>query len=460
MHLVKIALFGWVPVVLCLFAVLPPRRAIIVAFIGGWLFLPMYAVDVVGLPPFSKVSASAYAVMLAVVLFDAGRLVAFRPRWFDLPVTVWVTAPLFASLSNGLGWYDGLTAVLSEVVLWGIPYLLGRLYFADWEGIRELAIGVFVGGLIYVPLCLFEMRASPVLHKWTYGYLQNFIPTAYRFGGWRPIVYMQSGLAVAMWMASASLIGLWLWMSGSLRSLGGMPMSFLVPVLLLTTILCKSAGSWILLAMGMGTLIWVRLFKNALPLVLIILSVPAYVTLRASQLWTGNVLVGTATTIFNAERAASLQFRLNAEDKLAAKALQQPAFGWGRWKRSRVYDEKGRDVAITDGLWVIAFGTTGMVGLGAIMATILMPPLLYRSRCPARFWDHPMGAAGAVLGVILTLHMLDNLWNAMLNPVYVLVIGALTGLGATAMARTPQPARAVPMNAAPPRRVQPMAAVR
>src|SRR5687767_4432675 len=132
MHFVELALYAWIPVVLFLFTVLQPRHAVITAYVGGWLFLPVFAIDVVGLPPFSKVSASAYAVLLGAILFDLDRLLTFRPRWFDLPMAVWCCSPLFASLSNGLGWYDGLSGILSEIVLWGIPYYLGRVYFSDW----------------------------------------------------------------------------------------------------------------------------------------------------------------------------------------------------------------------------------------------------------------------------------------------------------------------------------------
>src|SRR5215212_5969246 len=152
MHLCELALFAWVPTVLLMFAALPPRRAVVAAFVGGWLFLPVFGIDIVGLPPFSKVSASAYSVLLGAILFDGDRLLTVRPRWFDLPIVVWCFTPLASSISNGLGVYDGLSACLSEIVLWGIPYYLGRAYFNDWESIRELAIGVFVGGLIYMPL--------------------------------------------------------------------------------------------------------------------------------------------------------------------------------------------------------------------------------------------------------------------------------------------------------------------
>src|SRR3954447_7809865 len=161
MHTAELALFAWLPVVLFLFAVLKPRHALIAAYLVGWMFLPMHSIDLKGLPPLSKVSATSYAAMLGVMLFDINRLATFRPKWFDLPMALWCLAPLFASLTNGLGWYDGLAAVLSEVIMWGIAYVLGRVYFNDWESARELAVAVFIGGLIYVPLCLLEIRISP-----------------------------------------------------------------------------------------------------------------------------------------------------------------------------------------------------------------------------------------------------------------------------------------------------------
>ena len=439
MHLAELALYSWIPVVLFLFTVLRPRHAVIVAYIGGWLFLPMMNIDIKGLPPYSKVSATAYCVLFGAALFDMDRLLAFRPRWFDLPVALWCTAPLFASLSNGLGWYDGLSAMLSEIVMWGIAYFLGRVYFSDWEGIRELAIGVFVGGLVYVPLCLVEMRFSPQLHRWVYGFHQHSFAQVKRFGGFRPMVFMQHGLACAMWMTTASIVGLWLWTSGSLRRIFHVPIYVFVPPLMLTAVMCKSAGAMILLFVGLCTYLWIRNVRTALPLLAMIAFIPSYVALRSSATWSGQDLVDAAKMIFNEKRAASLQTRLDAENLLTEKALKKPAFGYGRWNRNRVYDERGRDIAITDGMWVIVLGQAGFAGLIAITTTILLPALLYWRRCPPRWWMHPMAAAGASFAVLLPLHMVDNLWNAMLNPIYVLVIGGLMALGAGARRAVARP---------------------
>jgi hypothetical protein len=449
----ELALFAWVPIVLLLFAALPPRRAVIAAFVGGWLFLPIFSIDLVGIPPFSKVSASAYSVLLGAALFDTARLTTYRFRWFDIPVIVWCFTPLASSISNGLGVYDGLSACLSEIVLWGIPYYLGRVYFSDWEAIRELAIGVFVGGLIYMPLTWLEMRMSPQLHKWVYGYHQHQFAQTIRDGGYRPMVFMQHGIACAMWMTAAAIVGVWLWATGAIKQIATVPVYILSPLLVITAAMCHSAGALVLLVAGLGTFFWVRWYQNALPLLAMMLFIPGYVTLRASGTWTGDSLVGFSQKAFGDDRAKSLQHRLDAENLLTQKALRQPWFGWGRWNRNRVYDpDNGKDLAVTDGLWVIVLGTTGWVGLTAITLVLLMPSLLYWSRCPPRWWMHPMAASGAAFAVLLPLHMMDNLWNAMLNPIYVLMAGAMMGLGAAArhaQAR-PQGFAVMPKPMAPP----------
>ena len=38
----------------------------------------------------------------------------------------------------------------ASMVRWQLPYLIGRLYFSDAEGLRELAIGIVIGGLACV----------------------------------------------------------------------------------------------------------------------------------------------------------------------------------------------------------------------------------------------------------------------------------------------------------------------
>lgn len=245
-------MYGWIAVVLALFSALPARRAAIVSFIGAWLFLPQGAFALQGLPDVTRITVTSFSVLLGVLLFDAGRLMQYRPSWVDLPMVIWYACPLASSITNGLGAYDGFSTILQRLATWGAPYLIGRLYFNTLPALRELAIGILIGGLIYVPLCLIEVRFSPQLHRWVYGQRHFDFSQTYRWGGYRPTVFMQHGLMVALWMISATLVAAWLWMSGSLKRLSSIPISVLFGALLVTSILCKSAGALALMMVGLG----------------------------------------------------------------------------------------------------------------------------------------------------------------------------------------------------------------
>ena len=424
--LVPISLFGWIFVVVMLFSLMSARRAVLVSFIGAVLFLPQAAITLPGLPDITKISVTSFSVLLAVALFDTARLLRFRLSWVDLPMLAWCLAPLPSSIVNGLGVYDGAAGALSEMFTWGIPYLIGRIYFNDLASLRELSIGILIGGLIYVPLCLLEIRLSPQLHRWVYGYHQHSFQQTIRFGGYRPMVFMQHGLMVGMWMTSASLIGVWMWKTGALRHLLGVPMALLVPVQLATTVLCKSTAALVLLIGGLFLLFVNRWARLSLLIACFAAIPPAYVTARVRGYWSGQQLVTLAQRI-DMERAESLSTRFETETLLADKAMQRPAFGWGRWGRWRLYDEYGRDITTSDSLWIIALGETGVVGLAALPAALVLPCWLVLKRVPAGQWCLPAAAPLAALTMVVALYAMDNLLNAMLNPIYVLALGGISG---------------------------------
>jgi hypothetical protein len=93
--------------------------------------------------------------------------------------------------------------------------VLGRIYLSSLLGMYELAVAVFLGGPDYMPLCLLEVRLSPQLHTWIFGYHQHSFGQSLRFGGFRPVVFMDHGLMVGLWMTMATLAGFWLWRSRS-----------------------------------------------------------------------------------------------------------------------------------------------------------------------------------------------------------------------------------------------------
>jgi hypothetical protein len=413
----------WIPTVLVLFALLPPRRAVIVSFFGAWMFLPMISYELPMLPNYTKMSATCAGVFIASLIFDVKRLLRFKPRWVDVPMAIFCACPFITSLLNGLGLWDGVSGVLSQVITWGLPYLIGRLYLNDLQSMRELAIAFLIGGLLYVPLCLFEVRMSPQLHNLVYGFFRRLVQI--RFGGWRPAVFMDGGLQVGMWMTAASLMAIWLWKTEALKRMWGVSMPWLLVPLVVTTILCRASGALALLGLGLAVM-WVSsATKSRLALACLLLIAPIYLCLRASGMWHGEPVISIARSI-DKDRADSLKFRFDNEDILAAKALQRPWFGWGSWGRNRVHDQWGKDLSVTDGLWIIEFGQHGAIGLAACFAFLLLPLTLLTRRYSASRLTSVQMSSALPLAVLVTLYAVDCLPNAMINPIFTLVGGAVT----------------------------------
>ena len=425
--LVPLALMAWFPITLALFVFFPARRAATVSFVAGWMFLPVVEYKISFLPMFDKTAVISLAVLLGVLLFDAGRLLRFRPRWLDIPMLVVCCCPMGSSLSNGLGLGDGLAESLKETMLWGLPWLVGRLYFTEPGALRDLAVGIFVGGLFYAPMCLWEIRMSPQLHYQVYGFHQHSVFQHMRYGGWRPMVFMQHGLMVGLFMAAATLSGLWLHRSGSLKRFLEIPLPVFVIALFATTVMIKSVGAIMLLLVGASALYCVQFLRSSLPIFAIAAVGAAYVLVRMTGAISSAELVAAAGTALGADRAQSLESRLTNEDMLTVRALQRPVFGWGGWGRARIHDEWGQDITVTDSLWIIVLGNKGLLGLTGMLLALFLPTLLFPLRVPARLWGHPEAGACAALAVVLLLWATDCLLNAMINPIYLLIAG---GLGA------------------------------
>jgi hypothetical protein len=440
--LVDLMLYGWIPVVIYLFIVMPPRRAVIASFLIAWLFLPMAGYKVLALPDYTKMSATCFGVMLAATIFDPDPILRFRPKWVDLPIAVFCISPFFTSVLNeinGSGVYDGLSVMLSQIVTWGLPYFIGRVYFDDLASLRELAIGIFIGGLVYMPFCWIEMRMSPQLHRWIYGFHQHGFIQTIRLGGYRPMVFMQHGLMVAMWMAMSALIGIWLWNTGALRKIWDIPMYALVPVLFITAVFCRSMFAFALLMLGIGLLFTAKWFRLNYLVAALLLFPPGFMLVRGSGLIEMLDTVQFAKDTFGEDRGGSLQTRVEAENALAIKAREQPWFGWGGWGRNRVANEVGREY-ITDSLWIINFGQFGIINLIGLTVMLLLPMILVIYDYRVELWSHPAVAPVVVLALINMLYMFDHLMNAMVNPIFMLAVGGVCAAHFNLPKRLPVPA--------------------
>jgi len=425
----QVALLSCLPLTLLIFAVMTPRRALIASTIFAWLFMPNISFALPGLPDYSKTTATTMGAFLAILIFDRDRIFRFRLRWFDAPILVFCLGNFFTSLSNDLGVYDGLSGSFRTMVTWFLPYFLGRVYLSDLAGLRDCAMGIVIGGLVYAPLCLYEIRMSPQL-QWTFYGIMPMIES--RNGlGYRPVVFMVTGLEVGMWMVAATLIGFWLWRTKAWTELWGVSAGTLTSVLAVTSVLIKSVGALVLLAVGLILVEAIRRTKLTALVWVILLTPPTYMFLRASGLWSGQNLV-ELTAAYMPERRSSIATRIDAENLLTVRAMERPVLGWGGFNRSRVF-ENGRDLAVTDGFWIIVLGNAGVVGVGSLTVMFLLPLYRLRRLFPAPLWLSPQLAPAVSMAILLGLYMVDNLSNAMFNPMYALAIGGVLGLEAGAV---------------------------
>lgn len=444
--LVPIVLFGWIPVVLLIFAILPARRAVIAGFVVAWCFLPMAGLRVPGIPDFGKQTATAIGVLLGVAIFDGVRLLGFRPRLIDLPILLWCLVPLASCITAGYGAYEGASLAFSRTLAWGVPYLMGRLYFADLAGMRELAMGLIMGGLVYVPLCLYEVRMSPQLHTMVYGFYQHDFGQTLRDGGWRPTVFMQHGLAVSMFMATSTLLAYWLWARGRLTKVMGVPALLAAAAIGVTAVLCRSVGPVVLGFVGMGAL-WAASRVRWRIVLLALVGLPTlYALTRTFGGWSGQELVSAAGALFGEGRAESLAFRFDSETRMWNFAQPKLLLGEGRFVFGGWIDEETRGV-VPDGFWLIALACNGLVGLSAFLALMAVPVLAFVRRFPAWAWSTPAVAPAAAWAVVVSLYGIDCLFNAMENPCLVLAIGGLAAMrlpASTPATKAPTPTASSP----------------
>lgn len=412
--LVPIVMFTWPLVVAALFLALPVQRAVVTAFIAAWLFLPIASFSIPGFTDYTKMTATCGGVLIGVSIVDLHRFRSFRFSWADIPMLIWCLCPFASSISNNLGVYDGVSAIVYQTVTWGFPYFIGRTCLGDRAGVRLLAFALVVGGLLYVPFCLFEVRMSPQLHTWLYGSQPGGFATTMRYGGFRPTVFMDHGLMVAVWMCSVTLVGVWLFASGVWKHSMQVPAAAWLVLLAITTFLCKSTGALSLFGLVGSVVAASVLFNSRLIILALLLGSPLWMTAR-SMGWSAQQLVDLAGKL-GPDRAGSLTCRLVQENEVLSYALQRPWFGWGNWQSG------------LDQLWLITIRNMGLIGITALTACVLMPCLLLVFRSRPRQWLQPRFAPCSALAVIVLLYSLDHLFNGMVNPVFMLAAGASTGL--------------------------------
>ncbi len=443
------ALLTWPVLALIFFRTMSQPAALTLTIVGGYLLLPEQVhYKVPGLPAFGKGTIT----LLAAFVGSAIGRPSEGPRGF-LPRSLMgivllgllMVGIIGTHMTNGNPIFlerrvlpplpiSDIPVSLIELLVLMLPFLLARRHLATEEA-QASALKVFVGlGVFYSLLALFEIRMSPQLNNWIYGFFPHSFAQHIRGSGFRPLVFLNHGLWLSIFMAMATLAAIGL--SKAAKD-GQQKLIYAVIAfwLYMTLFLTKSLGAFLITTLL--TTGWLFLPRHILKVGLVscLIIVLTYPVLRTLDLVPVDKAVSLAQAI-DEDRAGSLEFRVLNENALLDHARARPIFGWGLFGRNLAVEIEGiRGGVVPDGYWVIAIGKGGyfqyfsefgLMALGALA-------LLFRGG---------LGPMTLTMIVLLTANMIDLLPNATLTTVTWLFAGALAGrleYGARNTSSAPEP---------------------
>jgi len=382
-----LALLAWIPFTFWLVRAYPLPKAAIYSVVGGILILPNRAafdlpllpdVDKEFIPPVAFLAAAFFIKRRA---FKSARLGKGDERLFALMVFgaigTWLfnPNPIFIS-----GWEpkvlpamtlrDSAALMVRDFFAFIVPFCAARIAVQNLSDFRQAIRSTIFLGLLYAPLVLVEVRMSPQVHNWMWGYAaQASFLQAIRFGGYRPVLLFPHGLGLAMFLLAIlfMLAGLY---KGRKR-LFGLQVRWFFFFYAIVLVLEKSTGAIVYAVLILPLLFFAsKSLKRWTIYTLAVfgLSYPLLVdVLPRHELadWIAN---------YSEERAQSLQFRFDNEDILVERAREKYWVGWGAYSRNRIFDPvSGQDITVTDGAWIIRFGELGMIGMSFTFLLFIVP---------------------------------------------------------------------------------------
>lgn len=466
-----LVLLAWPVLAVIAFRRLPLAAAIVSALLGAFLLVPAkVGIDLPVLPELNKDTTGVIAAILVIIavsrsqqFLSGGRSTPSSsdvlPGWLPRSplalacIGLLIAGGTLTALLNpdplvygkitlpGMSTYDLASFLLSQGVML-LPFLIARKYLAAPEAQRLFLVTLVVAAAIYAFPALFEVRMSPQLNRMIYGFFPHSFFQHVRGDGYRPLVFLSHGLRLSLFFAISVIAALALFRYGKKER---RPMMAAVSLFLFVTLyLSKSLG-----ALGIAVLFApVVLLASKRIQLLFAASITAvalvYPVLRGNDLVPIDSVVNAVASI-DEKRADSLSFRLHHEDDLLEKANEKALFGWGIFGRSRIYSESGKSLSVTDGTWVILFGTGGWALYLATFGLLCLPVLLLAYRQKTL---QPEGMAVA-MALLMAANMIDLIPNSGLTVVTWMLAGALWGRleWKRADVHVPEPDRAQPHQA-------------
>ncbi len=436
--LAYLALALWPIVTIVIFMRFAPGRAVIISLLAGYLLLPPPPAEfnLPLIPILNKETIASLSAMVTAFMMY-GRHIRVLPNnlFAKVLLITLVASPVITGLMNGdavvngafyiqpLGLKEGVSMALANAIM-VIPFILAYNFLSSAKDQRDILIAFLVGGLAYSLPMLLEVRLSPQMNTWVYGYFQHSFDQMMRGGGFRPIVFLQHGLWVAFFAMMAVLAAFTLFKADRARD----PKAYLMAgvYLLVVLVLCKSLGA-LIFALLLIPLILFFSIKSQVRIALVLMMIAlTYPVLKGNNFLPQAAILEQAYSI-SPERGQSLEFRLVNEAILLDRAQDRPVFGWGTFGRAMLHDQSGRLLTIPDGRWVIVFGAFGWVGYIAEFGLLALSGLLLWRRAFVTQTTAKVAPWMGGLVLILGINMIDLLPNATLTPLTWMIAGAVMG---------------------------------
>ena len=423
-------LLAWPIIAVMIYRVMDIVPATFWVIVGGYMLLPVgTSIDLPFIPPLDKSSISTLSALFGCMFIKKFNVTLLPRAGIErLFVIVIVTIPIITTFTNmdpvfdGEVWQESLSVrdAFSSVVrsyLLFLPFILGSQIITKEEDLITFYKLLMLAGLIYSLPILFEIRMSPKLHDWIYGFFPHSWGQQYRFGGFRPVVFMGHGLLVAMFITISLGSALILWKK-NIRTFGMPPVIFVL-YLTVILILCKTIGA---LFLGFVLLFLISFFPLAVIKRLtyvLIACVIIYPLMLITDIFPSDQLIDLVAS-FNADRAQSLAYRFYNEGVILQHTMEKFLFGWGGWGRSFP------NASIPDGYWIIVLSVSGFVGFVAVfgLSIIIISKIMKASSYTN---DRSEFMVLIYSALFLTIIMIDQLPNHSLHAWLWLFVGMLLG---------------------------------
>jgi hypothetical protein len=411
------------------------RTAILLVLIGGWWALPVapygpgapgtqnpWWITGIALPSDMLLTKAWIPPLVAFVggaLCDREALRRWHPAWIDLPMAAWCVWPLIDGIGQAAD-PPSWIASLCVTGAWGLPWLIGRLWFAGSDGQLAVARAVALSGLANVPVALVEAFRP----GWFYGLLYGPHPFRFdgidRYVGYRPIGFLENGNVYGLWAALAAFAALALLRDRDERGRRWVALAILNVAIALAS---QSVGAIILLGVGLALLtmwrspVFLPLLAGAAVLLVLAAAVhfsglvPVQSLARTPA---GQQIIGAMRGIGR----GSFLWRVSQDSKTLATIAAHPIAGTAQWDWWRPYGTRPWGQA------TLLLGQYGVVGLllawGALITACAAALMRLRQ------WGDRLNSDPALpLAIMVLLALADAGLNAFFFFPAILAAGAI-----------------------------------